>query len=93
MARNVLEPPKLKSLPPTEIPFRQNVLRAHIVAVIMKGSLNPDPPALSPTDHGRYSPAGHDILLPKVTPEGTKMAPGARKVWLQKRGAMLIKTP
>ena len=44
MGRNVLEPPKLKSLPPTIVAFHHNVLRAHQAAAIMKGSLNPDPP-------------------------------------------------
>ena len=43
MGRNVLEPPKLKSLPPTVEAFNQNVQRAHLAASIMKGSLNPDP--------------------------------------------------
>ena len=75
MARNVLEPPKLKSLPPTEVSFRQNVLRAHLAAATMTGSLNPDPPQLITTEFGWYLPEGFDILLPRVTPEGTKMAP------------------
>ena len=77
MGRNVLEPPKLKSLPPTVEAFNQNVLRAHLAASIMKGSLNPDPPPLSPKDYGWYTPTGHDMLLPQVTPEGTIMAPSA----------------
>ena len=77
MARNVLEPPKLKSLPPTEVLFRQNVLRAHLAAATMKVCLNPDPPQLITTEFGWYLPEGFDILLPRVTPEGTKMAPDA----------------
>ena len=77
MGRIVLEPPKLKSLPPTVAAFQQNVLRAHLAAAIMKGSLNPDPPPLSPNDYGWYTPTGHDMLLPQVTPEGTIMASSA----------------
>ena len=41
----------------------------------MKVCLNPDPPQLITTEFGWYSPEGFDILLPRVTPEGTKMAP------------------
>ena len=55
MSRNVLEPPKMRSLPPTEVAFYENVLRAHLAAALMKGSINPDPPALSPTKHGWYT--------------------------------------
>ena len=75
MALNVLEPPKLKSLPPTEVLFRQNVLRVHLAAATMKVCLNPDPPQLITTEFGWYSPEEFDIFLPKVNPEGTKMAP------------------
>ena len=74
MARNVLEPPKLKSFSPTEIQYRQNVLRVHLAAATMKGCLNPDPPQLITTEFGWYQLEGFDILLPRVTPEGTNMA-------------------
>ena len=77
MGRNVLEPPKLKTLPPTQIAFRENVKRAHLAAATMKFSHNPDPPPLTSTDYGWYKPDGFDILLPIITPEGTKMAPEA----------------
>ena len=50
--RKTLEPPKLCSLPPTDNAFRENALRAHLAAAIMREAVNPDPPALTPTDHG-----------------------------------------
>ena len=47
MARNGLEPPKLCSLPPTDTSFKENVLRAHLAAAIMKSSLDSDPLTLT----------------------------------------------
>ena len=77
MARNALEPPKLCSLPPTDVSFNQNILRAHLAAAIMKSSLRPDPPNLNPEQYGWHCPDGFELLLPVVTPEGTVMAPPA----------------
>ena len=77
MARNALEPPKLCSLPPTDISFQQNVLRAHLAAAYMKSSLDPDPPNIDPETCGWHSPDGYNFFLPVVTPEGTVMAPPA----------------
>ena len=77
MARNAFEPPKLCSLPPTDTSFKENVLRAHLAAAIMKRSLDSDPPNLNPEQYWWYTPEGFDFLLPVVTPEGTDMAPPA----------------
>ena len=77
MQKNSLEAPKLCSLPPTEAAFRENVLRAHYAAAIMKSSLNPDPPTLSPTKHGWYLAEDFHILLPKMMPSDTSIAPNA----------------
>lgn len=77
MARNALEPPKLCSLPPTDISFEQNILRAHLAAAVMKSSLDQDPPKLNPEQYGWQKPEGFDFLLPLVAPEGTTMAPPA----------------
>ena len=43
MERNVLEPPKLKSLPPTLAAFQENVKRAPLAVATMKYSFNPYP--------------------------------------------------
>ena len=77
MSRNVLEPPKLRSLPPTKEAFYQNVLHVHFAAAVMKGSLQPDPPSLSPLDHGWYTMPDCEMLLPRVTADDTVMAPDA----------------
>ena len=77
MRRNVLEPPKLKSLPPTQPTFNENVKRAHLAAAVMKHSLQPDPPPLVTTDCGWYKSEGFEVILPVSIPEGTAMAPEA----------------
>ena len=65
------------SLPPYEVAFYENVLRAHLAAAIMKGSINPDPSALSPTEHGWYTLPSSENIFPRVTPDDTAMAPDA----------------
>ena len=77
MKNNSLEPPKLCALPPTEMAFRENVLRAHLAAATMKNSLSPDPPALLATEHGWYLAEGSQMLLPKIIPADTPVAPSA----------------
>ena len=57
--------------------FYENVVRAHLAAALMKGSINPDPPALSPTKHIWYTLPGSENIFPRVTPDGTDMAPDA----------------
>ena len=44
MRRNALEPPKLSSLPPTELAFRENALRGHLAASIMLDCLKAEAP-------------------------------------------------
>ena len=61
MARNALEPPKLCSLPPTDVSFNQNILRAHLAAAIMKSSLRPDTPNLNPEQYGWHCPDGFEF--------------------------------
>ena len=51
MRNNSLIPPKLCAVPPTEMAFRENVLRAHLAAAVMKNSLSPDPPPLIVIEH------------------------------------------
>lgn len=75
MRRNALDPPKLCSLPPTEIAFRENALRAHLAVVTWRDCLNTDAPVLDPTEHGWYHPEGSTMLLPTVVPPGTPLAP------------------
>ena len=75
MRRNALEPPKLCSLPPTELAFRENALRGHLAASIMLDCLKAEAPSLSPTDHGWYQPEGSSMLQPAILPPNAPLAP------------------
>ena len=77
MKNNSLESPKLCALPPTEMEFRENVLRLHLAAATMKNTLSPDPPALVATEHGWYLAEGSQMLLPRIIPADTPVAPSA----------------
>ena len=75
MKRNVLQTPKLCSLPPTDAAFRENALRGHLAVVTWRDCLKIDPPALVPTDHGWYHSDGSTMLFPTIVPQGIPLAP------------------
>ena len=52
VSRSTASAPKLKTLPPTDAAFRENVARAHLQVLLWKGALNPQKPDYSPTDYG-----------------------------------------
>ena len=69
MRKNILEPPKLCSLPPTSASFYQIALRAHYQLALWRNALDPHPPALAPTDPGWSSIGGSTVLLPTIIPQ------------------------
>ena len=69
------EPPKLCTLPPTTESFHQNVKRAHLQVAVWRKATAPDPPALSPTDHGLKLKEGTTSILPIVVEDGVPLAP------------------
>ena len=50
--KNVTKAPELKSPPPTQEAFEENVKQAHIQTAIWKSALNSEPPALDPVEFG-----------------------------------------
>ena len=52
VASNVASAPKLKSLPPTNESFLQNVLRAHLQVAVWRNCADRNPPDLDPEYHG-----------------------------------------
>ena len=75
VCKNIANAPKLQSLPPTEEALFQNIARAHIQVAVWKNALEPNPPALDPTDHGWYMEDGS--LSPVMLPPNTPYAPEA----------------
>ena len=49
---NTVSAPKLMSLPPTNVSFQPNVLRAHLQCCIWKHADEANPPDIDPTMHG-----------------------------------------
>ena len=75
MRERTLEPPKLSSLSPTNVAFRENALRAHHQLIKWRNSLKTTTPMLDPTLHGWKRVERRNTLVPTMVPEGTVLAP------------------
>lgn len=67
--------PPLRSLPPTNEAFIENVKRAHLQTCIWQNALKPNPPNLQPTNYGYFIDANSKRLLPVTLPEKVEVAP------------------
>ena len=75
VGRSMAGVPKLASLPPTTEAFGENVARAHLQGAVWKNALEPDPPALEPTENGWSCEDSSKSLTPTTLPDDTPLAP------------------
>ena len=67
--------PPLRSLPPTSEAFREHVKRAHLIAAQIPASDEPNPPNLSPVEHGWTYDELSDCFDSVTLPSGVEPAP------------------
>ena len=67
--------PQLKILPPTNVVFEQQMLRAHLQAAIWMASLKSSPPGFDPLAYGWSKDEHHGRLVPVGIPRNTAAAP------------------
>ena len=67
--------PHLKSLPPTDESFQQNVKRAHFKCCIWKHASLPNPPSMDPSKYGWVKDEDSKSLSPITIAEGIQIAP------------------
>lgn len=75
VSRSTASAPKLKTLPPTNEAFLENVVRAHIQVAIWKNALRATPPALDPTNWGWTKENGPGSLEPNTVPKSVQLGP------------------
>ena len=52
MRRNIIKQPKLCSLPPTDMTFKEKAFHVYLQLAVCHSTLTPSPPHLNPTNHG-----------------------------------------
>ena len=75
IVKNNSTAPKLKSLPPTDLAFQENLKRAHIQLAIWRNALNSVPPNVKIIDYGWSKDPSSSCLLPNYGPVGSVMVP------------------
>ena len=72
---NITSAPNLKSLPPTNESFVEDLRRAHQQTAIWKGSLSPDPPQMDPVQYGWSRGEDNSTLSPIMLPANVSPVP------------------
>lgn len=67
--------PRLKSLPPTNEAFQENVMRAHLQVAAWRHAKYDRPPAMDHTQYGWMRDELLGQLMPRMVPKGTCLAP------------------
>ena len=67
--------PELKSLPPTNDTFAENVKRAHIQVAIWYSAIHPDPPKFDAEMYSGVKDVCQRVLIPVGIPDGVDPAP------------------
>ena len=75
VSRSLGAAPKLKTLPPTNEAFVENVARAHLQVAIWKQALQRNPPNMDPLTHGWTRRDGSTSLTPTTVADGVIIAP------------------
>ena len=75
VSRSLGAAPKLKTLPPTNEAFVENVARAHLQVAIWKQALQRNPPNMDPLTHGWTRRDGSTSLTPTTVADGVILAP------------------
>ena len=74
MGKRTLEPPNLSSLPPTNVAFRENALRALHQLIEWRNSLETTTLMLDPTLRGWKRVERRNTVVPTMVPKGTVLA-------------------